>query len=323
MIRRVREAATRLVRKMKSALARVLRAMPPAATKYTGDRGPQLAAAISYHVLFSLVPLFIFLASIAGLLLQDDELRQDLIDKLLETFPLSEQAGIDLERILSEIPTPASAIGIISILGFLWTASGMMGALRIGLTVAFDDGTGSARPYVHSKLVDFLLVLAVGVIVLVSFGLSIVVHAVEHWSETLADVLGSAGFGGEGVLGVLVPLALTVAAFALAYHIVPPLRPPLRQVWIAALLAGTAFELVKVGFSYYLATLATYDVLYGSLGSLFAFLFVVYLEASVFLFGAELAYQWPRSGEPGPPSEHLPLSRRLLGALRGLFVRRV
>jgi membrane protein len=311
MIGRVREAATRL-----------LRAVPAAVSKYVADRGPQLAAAVSYHVLFSLVPLFIFLASIAGLLLQNDERRQDLIDELLERFPLSDQAGIDLERILSEIPTPASAIGIISIVGFLWTASGMMAALRIGLTVAFDDGSRATRPFARSKLVDLLLVLVVGVIVLVSFGLSIVVHAVERWSETLADVLGSAGFRGDGVLGVLVPLALTIAAFALAYHLVPPSRPPLRQVWVAALLAGAAFELVKVGFSYYLATLATYDVLYGSLGSLFAFLFVVYLEASVFLVGAELAFQWPRSSEPGPPSEHVPLSRRLLEALRGLFVRR-
>jgi membrane protein len=295
-----------------------VRAVSAAASKYTHDRCSQLAAAISYHVLFSLVPLFTFLVSIFALVLQNDELRQDLIDELLERFPLSEEAGVDLERILSGVPTPASAIGIISIVGFLWSASGMMGAIRVGLTTAFGDS--SARPFFRSKLVDTLLVLAVGAAFLVSFGLSVVVHAVERWSGPVADALSSAGLGGGGVLATLVPLLFTFGAFTGLYHLVPPSRPPLRDVWVAAVLATAAFELVKVGFSFYLATIATYDVVYGSLGSLFAFLFVVYLEASVLLLGAELAFQWPRSAE-AKPAEGIPLSRRLWSSLRGLFVR--
>ena len=39
-------------------------------------RNPQIAAAISYHVLFAIVPLFVFLGTIFGLLLRDDQRRQ-------------------------------------------------------------------------------------------------------------------------------------------------------------------------------------------------------------------------------------------------------
>ncbi len=303
----------------KRAVVRLVRAIPAAVSKFFQDRGSQLAAAISYRVLFSIVPLLIFSVSIAGLVLQDDERRQDLVAQLVDRFGLSADSGVDLEQTLSSVPTPASVAGIVSILGFLWAATGMMGAIRVGLTAAFDDG--STRPILRSKAVDVLLVLAVGGLLLISFGLSVAIHAAARWSEPLADALSSAGFGAGGAAGIVVPLLATFGAITLLYHFVPPSRPPLRDVWVAAALAAIAFEVVQVGFSYYLATVATYNVLYGSLGSLFGFLFVVYISASVFLIGAELAFQWPRSAEPGPPSEPVPFVRRVKGAVRGLFVK--
>jgi membrane protein len=292
-----------------------------AVAKYQADRCAQLAAAISYHILLSLVPLFTFLGSVAGLLLQDSERRQNLIDYLVERFPLSEEAGVDLERILSDLPTPASVIGVVSVAAILWSASGMMGSVRVGLSAALDDG--SSRPFFQSKLVDVLLVLSVAVLLLVSFGLSIVVNAVEHWSETVAAELNPAGFEPGSALGVVVPPIFTFGAFLLLYRLVPPGRPRFRDLWLGAMVAAVAAELVKVGFSYYLATVATYDLLYGSLGSVFAFLVVVYLQASVFLFGAELASAWSRSAatRTASPSPDRSVRRRLLAAARGLFVR--
>ena len=47
-------------------------AIAAAGEKYGRDRCPQHAAAVSYHVLFSLVPLFIFVASALGVVLRDD-----------------------------------------------------------------------------------------------------------------------------------------------------------------------------------------------------------------------------------------------------------
>lgn len=312
---------------IREAAERLIRSASRAAGKYSRDHCSQLAAAIAYHVLFSLVPLLVFVVSIFGLVLQDDERRADLIDKIVDSFPLAEDAGIDLERILLNIPTPVSVAGLLSIVAFLWAASGAMAAIRIGITAAFDDWPG--RPFFASKFVDFLLVLGIGAIILVSFGLSIVVHAVERLSNEVAEALGAAGFGVGGVLGVIVPFVLTFVAFTLLYHFVPPSRPRVRDVWVAGLVATLGFQAVNVGFSFYLATIATYNVLYGSLGSLFAFLFAVFLCASVLLFGAELAYQWPRSSEPDEPDaaadvadEPGPWHRRLLDAGRGLFVRR-
>jgi membrane protein len=81
----------------------------------------------------------------------------------------------------------------------------------------------------------------------------------------------------------------------------------------AALFAAVAFELLKRGFAIYLAHFADYNVVYGSLGAVIAFLFFVYLAASVLLFGGELGAA-SRGSEPGPggPSRFgLPLGSRI------------
>jgi membrane protein len=288
-------------------------------SEHIGDRCPQIAAAISYHVLFALVPLFTFLGTILGLVLQDEERQQQLTDWLVAQFPLSSAAGVDISRILADIPTPVSVIGLVSVLALLWSASGMTAAVRVGVTAAIDGAF--RRPYFHSKLVDVLLVLSVASLFIVSFALSIVVNAAERWSDTLAHSLGEVGLARGSILGYVLPTVIVFGVLLLLYRLVPRRKLPFRALWIGALFAAVASEVIKVGFSYYLSTIARYDLLYGSLGSVFAFLLVVYLQASALLFGAELAATWSTSALQQDDVAEPPIGRRILLMVRGLFIR--
>jgi membrane protein len=289
-------------------------------SQFSAHRDAQISAAISYHVLFAIVPLFTFLGTIFGLLLNDPERRQQVTDALIDRFPLSPSAGIDIERILSEIPTPFSVIGVISIVALLWSASGMMSSVRVGLTAAFDEGVG--RPFFRSKLVDVLLVISVGCLFIVFLALTIAINAVERWSETVAGSLGAAGFDRGSVLAVLVSPVLTFGVLLFLYRLVPRTRLQFRDLAVGAGAAAIASEAIRIGFSYYLATVARYDLLYGALGSVFAFLLVVYLQAIVLLLGAEIACAWAKSAYgPREPEPAGPLTRQARNAIRGLFVR--
>ena len=300
-------------------VGRIAWTLTTAATRYTLHRNPQIAAAISYHVLFAIVPLFTFLATIFGLLLQDPERRQEVTENLVDRFPLSPEAGVDIERILSEIPTPFSVIGVLSLLALLWSASGMMSSVRVGLTTAFDDDF--RRPYFHSKLVDLLLVLAVACLFVGFLALTIAINAVERWSETVAGGLGAAGLDRGSILALLVPPLLTFGVLLLLYRLVPKTRLRFRDLAVGALVAAVASEAIRIGFSYYLAKVARYDLLYGALGSVFALLLVVYLQAIVLLLGAEIARAWAQSAF-GPPDPPVPITKQARDAVRGLFVRR-
>jgi membrane protein len=303
----------------RTTMGRIAWTATTSATRYTLHRDPQIAAAISYHVLFALVPLFTFLGTIFGLLLRDPDRRREVTQQLIDRFPLSPEAGVDIERILSEIPTPLSAIGILSILALLWSASGMMSSVRIGLTAAFDEGQG--RPFFRSKLVDVLLVLSVACLFVGFLALTIAINAVERWSETVAGGLGAAGLDRGSILALLVPPLLTFVVLVFLYRLVPRTRLRYRDLAVGALVAAIASEAIRIGFSYYLATVARYDLLYGALGSVFALLLVVYLQAIVLLLGAEIACAWAQSAY-GPPEPPVPLAKQARDAIRGLFVRR-
>ena len=64
--------------KLLRTLARVI---PQAIDGYFTDRCGQHAAGIAYRVLFSLVPLSIVLVAIFGIVLRNDELRNDVIKR--------------------------------------------------------------------------------------------------------------------------------------------------------------------------------------------------------------------------------------------------
>src|SRR5262245_17468546 len=166
--RRVERLARRPLDSLGAVVRGILRALPKAVEDMFADRCTQYAAAIAYRVLFSLFPLSIALVSISGLVLQDDELRQKVINEVIDIVPESLQGNI--EKSIDQIATPLSAIGLVSLVALLWGASGMMASIRLGLETAMKVDRG--RPAVRAKLVDFILVAAAGILVVFIVGLS-------------------------------------------------------------------------------------------------------------------------------------------------------
>ena len=136
-------------------LRRLLRVIPQAVDGYFADRCSQHAAGIAYRVLFSLVPLSIVLVAIFGLVLRDDSLRNDVISEIVDRLPLSDSGSADVTREIEKLASPATGLGLFSLLVFGWAATGMMASLRAGLEVAMRVPRG--RPAVRGKLVDLLL----------------------------------------------------------------------------------------------------------------------------------------------------------------------
>ena len=68
-------------------ISRLIGVVSAAGSRYFAAGCPQHAAGIAYRVLFSLAPLAIVLVSVFGLVLQDDELREQFVDRVLDALP--------------------------------------------------------------------------------------------------------------------------------------------------------------------------------------------------------------------------------------------
>jgi membrane protein len=280
---------------------------------------PKLAAAISFHVLFALFPIAILFVAIAGFFLDDVETRTDLLAALLDRLPLSEDGQRDLEELLDDVASPRSALGFLAVPILLWTAGGMMSAIRVGLDQAWR--VSDRRPALQGKLVDLVLIAFLGILAVASLGITVLLRVTGEVTDSVGHVVGQGSADALVVaLGILLSIALAFLTAALLYHYVPAVRPTVRDVWPAALFAAVSLEAAKWLFAVYLESFASYNAVYGSLGVIIAFLAFVYLVANLLLLGAEAAAHWPGSAET-PEDDGMPLGPKVLRELRGLAFR--
>lgn len=291
----------------------LLRAVPAALSDYGARRLGQQASAIAYRMLVSIAPLAIVLVAVLGLVLRDESIRDDLVDLIVDALPFDDQGSQQVEDAIVAIASPASLLGFVGLLAFAWTATGLMGAIRIGLETAMD--VRERRPLVRGKAFDAVLVLGTAVLVVVLAAASTVGELALAW---LADV--AARFGVTLPLvgwnaGRALQLAVLVAVVWLLYRFVPDRRLPGRDLLLGAVATSLMLFAISLGSSFLFDGASELSVVYGSLAAVLTFLYAVYLSACALLLGA--AFAAALGAPPGPPGP--PFRTQLREGVLGLF----
>ena len=285
-----------------SAIRRLPGIFSSAGSRFFAAGCPQQAAGIAYRVLFSLAPLAIVLVAVFGLVLQDDDARQRVIDTIVDALPVDASGAADVESAIEDIATPASAAGLVSLLVLLWAASGMMTAIRRGLDLAM--GVEQGRPAVRGKLVDLALVAGTGLLVLLSVGAALVPEFAH-------------GGAAQSALAVALPFLGWVGTAFVLYRFVAVAGLPSVDALAGAFVTGLLLLAISLVTDLLYAKTTEWSVIYGSLTSILVFLYSVYLYSSALLFGAGVAAEWSRPHEPSGETLRAKVGR----AVRGLFVR--
>ena len=289
-------------------IAKLTRVIPDALQRFFADQCPQLAAGIAYRVLFSIAPLAIVLVSIFGLVLQDDSLRQDVVDAIVDALPVSAAGRKDVEDAITAIATPASAAGFVSVLVFGWAATGMMTAIRRGLESAM--GVTESRPMARGKLVDLALIVGAAVLVLLTVALTLLGNLVQR---SLGEDVGT-------VVAVLLHAAmfvLSIVVVLLLYRFVPARGLRIRDGLVGAVVTAVLLLLISLASGWIYGRTTSLSVVYGSLTAALVFLYSMYLYSSALLLGAEVAAAWsrPQTGDGEP------VLTQVKRGIAGLFVK--
>ena len=213
-----------------------------AAPSFFRHRGTQLAAAISYRVLFSLVPFLALSLSVLDLVLTA-EAEKNIDEWLAGLAPGNANLEASIVRTLSNTGTAASVTGLIALAGLLWTASGMAASVRLALAVVWEEG--QPRPYLRAKLLDLVLVFFGVGLLLAAFVANVTLQLVTSYGTEIADRLGLKRFDGQalGTLGqTATTLALTIVALIVLYRLAPT-APPIRELLPGAIVGGIGVHL--------------------------------------------------------------------------------
>jgi membrane protein len=293
---------------------KLIRVVPDAVHEFFADQCTQRAAGIAYRVLFSLAPLAIVLVSIFGLVLQDDSVRQAVVDEIVDFLPVSAAGRQKVEDAITGIATPASAAGLVSLLVFAWAATGMMTAVRQGLEAAMH--VTESRPVARGKLVDLALIVGAGLLVLVTVGIALLGNLLSRASGSFGAMAGvGSGLLADVLLRVLA-FAFSVVVVLLLYRFVPARGLRFRDGLVGAIVTALLLQLISLASAWIYEKTTRLSVVYGSLTSALVFLYSTYLYSSALLLGAEVAAAWSRP--PGPPGP--PIRTQIRRGIRGLFV---
>jgi inner membrane protein YhjD len=246
-------------------------------SRFGADGGGYLAAAITYYAFFSLFPLLLLGASVAGFILAGDPAAQlELARKLAGSVPgLGPLLGDNLRALVDA----RGATGVVGVLGALWSGTGLTRAA--GYALAKINRTKDPGNYFYTQGWAIGTTVGLGILAVGTTALGAAIPAV--------DVAGPGGIALR-VAAVVVSFALDLMLFTVAYKVLhrgPSM--PVKRIWRGALIPATGWTTLKFAGSWYATrTVKGSTAAFGAFASVVGILVILYLISRLFVFGAEL-----------------------------------
>lgn len=259
------------------------------------------AAALAYYSVFSIFPLTLLLAIGISQVLGAAVAQEQIANALNLFLPEAEITEL-LIRNINQAMNQNRSFGLVAFVGLVWAGLGVFTNVTSALDLIFNVPRN--RSLWRQRLVAVAMVVILVVLITTSFLVSGVIALLSllfiNTSSTWLTIAS-----------IFLPLGLNMMIFLLLFRYVPARPVHWDAIWPAAILGAVGFELARRAFNWYLANLANFQVIYGSITAVIVLLFWAYLLSSLFLFSAELCAQmneWLEAREDAeePAIEMLP-----------------
>lgn len=253
--------------------------------RFGESNSSQAAAGMSYYAFFSLFPLLLFLVVGTSYILQVQSAYDYVMGQVFMVLPTA-QSVIDAN--LQQVLSSRGAVGLISLVGFLWSSTSFFAILTRNINRA--NPNYKPRNFLEDRA------LALGMI-----GLLALLMGLSLLSNTLANIIPQINLffiSGKALHETLVwrylikviPTIITFLMFIGLYRFIPKKKIGWTGVLIAAPIATIGFQLATRLFAWLLSEgLVRYELVYGSLGTIVGLMFWIYLISTITIFCAHLS----------------------------------
>ncbi len=243
------------------------------------DNGSLLAASVSFNLLLSLFPLALAVVYIAGSFTGLPYTQEQIIRGIAYLLPVSRQL---IAGTVTSVAEARGAIGVLAFIGLVWGGFGFFNTIRRALNTSW--GIRKPQPLLKSQLINLIMMVGAAILLFLSVLITVFLSTVSEQGIPVvgAQMVNSSQL--ERILANIIAVCLAFVVFLLLYRFLPSNRPKWKDIWLGAVAAAVSFEITKVIFLIYLRIFNPYNLVYGSIGALIAFLMWTYLSALVFLF---------------------------------------
>jgi membrane protein len=217
---------------------------------YGKAQGSNYAAGLAFNAFLAMFPLILGMLAIVGLVIDNPDLQTKLYNGIVSVFPAD--AHPQILSALTGVKHNAGILGIVSIVGLLWSGTSLFASMEFALTMIFG-----------TKQRDTLRQRLMGLVMVIVFILAVLL--------TVTANSAAAASPGAGVLGALLGALVLVGLMTVIYRWVPNRTFALKDIWPGALLAGVLIELFSLLFPLY----AKVSKGFGTYGQQFALFFLL------------------------------------------------
>ncbi|MEO0556665.1 MAG: YihY/virulence factor BrkB family protein [Bacteroidota bacterium] len=253
------------------------------------------AQAIAFKVLVTLLPLVILATGIFGLVLRQENPFETVSGFIRSFFPEGQSDRVI--ELVFELQKSSGALTFVGAAAFLFTVITLFTTLRYVIGQAMGVTRHQVRSIPMGYVFDLRMIVQVGTLFLLSFGVTLGLNLLLARSGALAAQIGmdpalvdQIGSAAVRLVGLAVPYVLTFGMIVQLYYFIPRPHPPKRSAALGAAVAAVLFELAKNGFTLYAATLGNFGRSNEPLGDVFililALVLWVYLSGLVLVIGA-------------------------------------
>ena len=227
-----------------------------------------MAAEFGFYSLYCIIPFLVFLIMVAGYI--PFEGAQQAVTQMQSVLP-DYVVDIFFPIVGDILNNPRKLLTILTALLSVFAASATFGGVATYLNRIF--GCKEKRPYWKRKLIDMALVLFTVVVIILATMMLIFIPAMFNlltWG-----------------------LSILVLNFNLQiiYKFLPNSKQKFKLISFGSIFTLLCWGLVTWGFTIYFTNFSSYNIVYGTMGSIIAFLTWTYLLGFILVLGALINHE--------------------------------
>lgn len=241
------------------------------------------AMSLVYTTILSIVPFLAISFSVLKGFGVHEQLETAMMQALLPLGENGVEIGVRIIEFVDNVKV--GVLGSIGLALLLYTVISLM--QKIEHAFNFIWHVAEERAFAQ-RFSDYLSVIVIGpVLVFTSLGISASLLSAK-FVKTLTAI---EPFGTViHYVGVLLPVALVVAAFTFIYVFMPNTRVRVRSAFVGALFAGGLWQIAGWGFTSFVVSSAQYTAIYSAFAALIFFMLWLYVSWLVLLIGSSVAF---------------------------------
>jgi membrane protein len=264
--------------------ARVWKVTKDTFGSFNEDGAMRFSAALAYYSIFSLAPLLLVAAGIAGMVFGEAAVRQE-VERQLSGI-LGDRATRAVETMMEARQQHASGLATaVGIGALLLAASGVFGQLQDALNAIWKTKAKPSRGwwrFLRQRFLSLTMVLGSGFLLLVSMILTTLLNAFAERIGTMLPISEAIA----RILNFLLSFGVITLVFAMIFKFLPDVKLQWRHVWIGAVGTALLFTAGKELLGLYLGRESTASA-YGAAGSIVVIVLWVYYASLILFLGAE------------------------------------